>query len=231
MRIVGPFDPRDCYCDRVCDEAVPVCDLVDLLPVRRVHIVPAERRVNRPRTHLVDNLPQRARNIPSPTERCERRKSRVRVAFYEALLDLLDHQRLAELDIRRLQPAIMDIVLNIPAQRLVQILRPRGVCQVLLSPDNVAHAEQMIIDSRSKVEQGPDPILRADPRMRILYGIDNTKRGPVPDRRVRMSQIRLYSKHRFSLSRPSIQHLLPVRQVLLRTLRTIGTRSAIVDVE
>src|SRR5207253_3860943 len=128
-------------------------------PVRRVHIVPAQRRVHRPGTHLVYNLPQRARNISSPTKSGQRWKSRIRVAVDEALLDLLDHQRLAELDIRRLQPAIMHILLNLPAQRLVQILRPRGVRQVLLSSDNVAHSEQMIINSSSKIEQGPDPVL------------------------------------------------------------------------
>src|SRR5207244_5467112 len=159
MRIIGPFDPSDGYCDRVCDEAVPVGDLVDLLPVRRVHIIPAERSVHRPRTHLVNNLPQDARNIPSPTKSGQRWKSRVRIALYEALLDLLDHQRLAELDISRLQPAIIHVLLNLPAQRLVQILRPRGVRQVLLSSDNVAHSEQMIINSSSKIEQGPDPVL------------------------------------------------------------------------
>src|SRR5438876_8797894 len=159
MRIIGSFDSRDCYCDRVCDEAVPVRELVDLLPVRRVHIIPTQRRVHRPGTHLVDNLPQSARNIPSPTKSGQRWKSRVRIALYEALLDLLDHQRLAELDISRLQPAIVHILLDVPAQRFVKIPSPWGVCQVLLSPDNVAHPEQMIIDSRSKVEQGPDPIL------------------------------------------------------------------------
>src|SRR5438445_13344266 len=73
----------------------------------------------------------------------------------------------------------------------------------------------MIIDSRSKVEQGPDLVLRAHPRMRILYGIDDPERGPVPDRRVRMSQVRLYSHYRFSISKLSVQHLRPVRQVLL----------------
>ncbi len=85
----------------------------------------------------------------------------------------------------------MHILLNAPAQRLVQILRPRGVCQVLLSPDNMAHSEKMIIDSGSKVEQGPDPVLRANPRMRILHRINNAKRRPVPDSRVRMRKIRL----------------------------------------
>src|SRR5438445_5659110 len=141
MRNVGPFDSGDCYCDRVCDEAVPVCDLVDLLPVRRVHVIPAEGSVDRPGSHLVDNLPQSARNIPSPAKSGERWESRLRISLHETLLDLLDHQRLAKLDIRRLQPAIMDILLNLPAQCLVQILSPWRVCQVLLSPDDVAYSE------------------------------------------------------------------------------------------
>src|SRR6266571_5077317 len=90
----------------------------------------------------------------------------------------------------------------------------------------------MIIDSSSKIEQGPDPILRAHhPRVRILFRIDNAKRGPVPDRRVRMTQVRLDPYYRLSLFKPSVQHLLPVRQVLFRALRTIWTCSASVDVE
>src|SRR5438445_11862702 len=125
----------------------------------------------------------------------------------------------------------MHVLLNLPAQRPVQILRPQRVCQVLLSPDNVAHSEQMIIDGRSKVEHGPDPVLRAHPRMRILHRINNAKRRPVPDRRVRMSQVSLYSKYRLPLSKPSIQHLRPMSQVLLRALRAIWTRSTSVDVD
>src|SRR5207248_9992442 len=99
-------------------------NFVYLFPVRRVHIVPAQRRVDRPWPHLVDNLPQSARNISSPAKSSQRRKSRVRVALHEALLELLDHQWLAELDISRLQPAIMDVILDLPPQRLVQILSP-----------------------------------------------------------------------------------------------------------
>src|SRR5439155_20575784 len=95
----------------------------------------------------------------------------------------------------------------------------------------MAHAEQMIINSSSKIEQGPDPVLRANPRMRILQRINNPERRPVPDRRVRMSQIRLYPHYRLSLPKSSIQHLHPVSQILLGTLRTIGTRSTSVDVE
>src|SRR5882672_692413 len=123
----------------------------------------------------------------------------------------------------------MHILLNLPAQRLVQILRPFSVSQVLLSPDDVAYSEQMIIDGRSKVEQGPDPVLRTNPRMRILRRINNTKRRPVPDSRVRMSQIRLYSQYRLSLSEPTVQHLRPVSQVLLGALGAIWTRSTSVD--
>src|SRR5689334_9846579 len=140
MCLEGSIDPRDGYRDRVCDEAVPVRDLIDLLPVRRVHIVPAESRIHRPRTHLVDNLPERTRNIPSPTKSRERWKPRVRVTIHEALLDLLNHQRLAELDIRSLQTAIMHILLNLPPQCLVQILSPLSVRQVLLSTNNVAYS-------------------------------------------------------------------------------------------
>src|SRR5467141_4582202 len=125
----------------------------------------------------------------------------------------------------------MHILLNLPAQRLVQILRPLCICQVLLSTDNVAHSEQMIIDGRSKVEQGPYPIHRSYHRMRIRPRINNTKRRPVPDSRVRMSQIRLYSQYRLSLSEPSVQHLRPVSQVLLGALGAIWTCSTSVDLD
>src|SRR5207245_11208357 len=89
----------------------------------------------------------------------------------------------------------------------------------------------MIIDSRSKIEQGPDPVPRPHPRMRILHWINNTKRRPVPDSRVRMSQIRLYPQYRLTLTESSAQHLLPIRQILLRSLGAIRTRSTSVDVE
>src|SRR5712664_661097 len=89
----------------------------------------------------------------------------------------------------------------------------------------------MIIDSRSEIEQGPDPVLRSNPRMRILDGINNPKCWPVSDRRIRMSQISLYSQYCLSLSKPSVQHLLPVRHVLLWTLRSIRTCSTTVDVD
>src|SRR5712692_10486522 len=67
--------------------------------------------------------------------------------------------------------------------------------------------------------------------MRILDRINNPKRGPVSDRRIRMNQISLDPEYRLSLSKLSVQHLLPISQILLWTLGTIRTRSTTVDVD
>jgi len=67
--------------------------------------------------------------------------------------------------------------------------------------------------------------------MRILYRINNPERGPVPDRRVWMRQISLYPQYRLTLTESSVQHLLPIRQILLGALGAIRTRSTSVDVE
>src|SRR5712692_2590082 len=97
---------------------------------------------------------------------------------------------------------------------------------MLLSTYDMSNSHEMIVYRSGKVVQRPHPILRADPRMRILLRINNSKSGPISDCRIRVSRLRLHSNYCLSFLQLSTEHPVPLLKILSPTVRPVGTSPA-----
>ena len=83
---------------------------------------------------------------------------------------------------------------------------------MLLPPDDVGDAEEVVVDGAAEVVEGPDPVPGA---LSGVLGGGDPQRGPVPHGRVGVVDLSLHPDDGVPLVVRPLQHLPPSGQVLL----------------
>ena len=94
---------------------------------------------------------------------------------------------------------------HLPAEVVEDVLLAQGVVQVVDAPDDVGHAEEMIVDRNREVHGRVDAVTGADARMGLLH---DAQTDEVPDGRVRVLEVGLDHDDRLFLFEVAGEHLI-----------------------
>ena len=115
-------------------------------------------------------------------------------------------------------PAVVPVHRDLPAEMIVDIALPPGVGDVVLAPDHVGDAEQVVVSHHREVHQRVHVRLH----LRVRRGVEDPERGEVPHRRVRVVEIGPDPDRGLALLKAVVEHLLPEFEVLLNRLVAAG---------
>ena len=97
---------------------------------------------------------------------------------------------------------------------LVHVLLPSLIGEMLFSTNNVCYPHQVVVNPCGEIVEWPNTVFAAHPRMRILFGVDDSEGRPVSHRGIRMTQICFNPNHSLAFPVRSIQHTIPTKHIL-----------------